>query len=40
MTVLLYGVVEADAGLRLGNWFFDRWLRRVVAARAPEARPV
>ena len=43
---LLYGlsmmgyVVEADAGLRLGNWFFDRWLRRVVAARAPEARPV
>jgi len=26
---------------RLGNWFFDRWLRRVTAAaRAGEARPV
>jgi hypothetical protein len=25
---------------RVGNWFFDRWLRRVAATRASEARPV
>jgi len=25
---------------RIGNWFFDRWLRRVATARASEARPV
>jgi hypothetical protein len=25
---------------RVGNWFFDRWLRRVAATRAREARPV
>jgi hypothetical protein len=30
-----------DDHYRLGNWFFDRWLRRVTAsARAREARPV
>jgi DNA-binding IclR family transcriptional regulator len=27
------------ARYRLGNWFFERWLKRVVAARASEVRP-
>jgi len=31
----------AEDRYRLGNWFFERWLRRVaVSARADEARPV
>jgi hypothetical protein len=25
---------------RIGNWFFDRWLRRATSARTSEARPV
>jgi hypothetical protein len=25
---------------RIGNWFFDRWLRRVATARTSEVRPV
>jgi hypothetical protein len=29
------GYLAVDAGVyRIGNWFFERWLRRVVAARA------
>jgi AAA domain-containing protein len=38
---VLYGLrmmgylAESEGGLRIGNWFFDRWLRRVMAgARA------
>jgi hypothetical protein len=36
---LLYGlrmmgyVTTAAGAYRIGNWFFDRWLRRAVAAR-------
>ena len=26
-------------GYRLGNWFFDRWLKRVEASRSNEVRP-
>jgi predicted transcriptional regulator len=29
-----------DERYRLGNWFFERWLRRVTPAKASEARPV
>ncbi len=42
---LLYGLsrlgyLSADKGeYRFGNWFFERWLRRVSAARPSEARP-
>jgi hypothetical protein len=40
----LFGLVrmgylsETDGTLRLGNWFFERWLKRVAGARAGEAR--
>jgi hypothetical protein len=34
------GYLTAQGGrYRLGNWFFERWLKRVVAARAGEMRP-
>jgi hypothetical protein len=34
------GYLTTDDGrYRLGNWFFERWLKRVVAARASEVRP-
>jgi hypothetical protein len=37
----MMGYLLGDPGAyRLGNWFFDRWLRRVAAARGSEARPV
>jgi hypothetical protein len=29
---------ETDGALRLGNWFFERWLKRVAGARVGEAR--
>jgi len=32
-----YLATEADH-YRIGNWFFERWLRRAVAARSSEAR--
>lgn len=31
-------LVPDGGGYRVGNWFFDRWLRRVAAA-ADEVRP-
>jgi hypothetical protein len=40
----LFGLVrmgylsERDGTLRLGNWFFERWLKRVAGARVGEAR--
>jgi hypothetical protein len=35
------GYLAADGSeYRVGNWFFDRWLRRVGATRASEARTV
>jgi AAA+ ATPase superfamily predicted ATPase len=40
----LFGLVrmgylsETDGTLRLGNWFFERWLKRVAGARVGEAR--
>jgi hypothetical protein len=40
----LFGLVrmgylsERDGALRLGNWFFERWLKRVAGARVGEAR--
>jgi hypothetical protein len=40
----LFGLVrmgylsEKDGALRLGNWFFERWLKRVAGARVGEAR--
>ena len=40
----LFGLVrmgylrEADGALRPGNWFFERWLKRVAGARVGEAR--
>jgi len=43
---LLFGLrmmgylAEEGGQYRVGNWFFDRWLRRVAAGRAREARPV
>jgi len=42
---LLFGLekmgylAEEDGRYRVGNWFFDRWLKRVEAARVNEARP-
>jgi hypothetical protein len=34
------GYLAAEDGrYRLGNWFFERWLKRVVAARTTEVRP-
>jgi hypothetical protein len=42
---LLYGLTrlgyltEEQGEYRFGNWFFERWLRRVSAARTSEARP-
>jgi len=42
---LLYGLTRLgylspeNGEYRLGNWFFERWLRRVSAARTSEARP-
>ncbi len=37
----MMGYLAGDDGVfRVGNWFFDRWLRRVGAARTSEARPV
>ncbi len=41
----LYGLMmlgylsREGSDYRLGNWFFERWLRRVAGARASEARP-
>jgi hypothetical protein len=36
----MMGYLAGDGGgYRLGNWFFDRWLKRVEAARVNEARP-
>ena len=38
---LLYGLgkmgylAEQDGAFRIGNWFFDRWLRRVMAGARP-----
>ena len=29
---------DEDGTLRLGNWFFERWLKRVAGARVGEAR--
>lgn len=40
----LFGLVrmgylsEPDGTLRLGNWFFERWLKRVAGTRVSEAR--
>jgi DNA-binding transcriptional ArsR family regulator len=34
-----YLSLEGDK-YRIGNWFFDRWLRRVATEKAAEARPV
>ena len=37
----MMGYLAADDGRYVvGNWFFERWLRRVAAARISEARPV
>jgi hypothetical protein len=38
----LMGYLSLDKGrYRIGNWFFERWLKRVAADKAPsEARPV
>jgi hypothetical protein len=30
---------QAEPGYRIGNWFFERWLRRVAAPRADAVRP-
>jgi hypothetical protein len=39
--LLMLGYLAAEGKeYRVGNWFFDRWLRRVAATRASEARPV
>jgi hypothetical protein len=43
---LLFGLsmmgylTETEGRYRVGNWFFERWLRRVTAAHSPEARSV
>ena len=29
---------EKEGTLRLGNWFFERWLKRAAGARVGEAR--
>ena len=42
---LLFGLAmmgyltDENGRFRIGNWFFERWLRRVSAARSPEPRP-
>jgi hypothetical protein len=42
----LYGLMmlgylsREGSDYRLGNWFFERWLRRVAGARTSEARPL
>jgi len=33
-------LATAEGGFRVGNWFFERWLRRVAAAKAGAARTV
>jgi hypothetical protein len=38
--LMLGYLAEEGKEYRVGNWFFDRWLRRVAATRASEARPV
>ena len=36
----MMGYLAGDGrGYRLGNWFFERWLKRVEASRTSEARP-
>ena len=38
--IRMMGYLARDgAGYRLGNWFFDRWLKRVEASRADAVRP-
>jgi hypothetical protein len=32
-------IVAAEGRHRFSNWFFERWLRRVLASRASEVRP-
>jgi hypothetical protein len=37
----MMGYLAGDGhGYRLGNWFFERWLKRVEASRADAPRPV
>lgn len=37
----MMGYLATDSsGDRVGNWFFERWLRRVASTRADAARPV
>ncbi len=39
--LMMLGYLAREGGdYRLGNWFFERWLRRVTAARASAARPL
>jgi hypothetical protein len=39
--LVMLGYLARDGGdYRLGNWFFERWLRRVTTARASAARPL
>jgi hypothetical protein len=38
LTMMGY-LTEESGRYRLGNWFFERWLRRVSAVRSPEPRP-
>jgi hypothetical protein len=39
-TLRMLGYLGAENGQhRLSNWFFERWLRRGIAARASEVRP-
>jgi len=39
--LMMLGYLAREGGdYRLGNWFFERWLRRVTAARANAARPL
>jgi hypothetical protein len=43
---LLFGLrmmgylAQENGGFRVGNWFFERWLRRVSATRPDAARTV
>ena len=39
LTMMGY-LADDDGRYVVGNWFFERWLRRVAAARTSEARPV
>jgi hypothetical protein len=39
LTMMGY-LAAGDGRYVVGNWFFERWLRRVAAARTSEARPV